>query len=99
MLIVAGTITTGPDHRSRFLDAVQPMVAATLKEPGCREYCFSPDPNDDGRVMLFELWDDHDALDEHFRSDHMASWQDVRATLTIESADIKKYTISEVASL
>lgn len=96
MLIVAGSITTEPDGRQVFLDAVQPMVAATHTEPGCREYVFSPDPDDDDRILLYELWDDQEALDGHFASEHMAAWQAVSATLPVRGADIKKYTISAV---
>jgi quinol monooxygenase YgiN len=96
MLIIAGAITTEPDGRGAFLDAVNPMVVATHLEPGCREYAFTPDPNDDNRIMLYELWDDQAALDGHFASEHMAAWQAVSKDLPVVGADIKKYTISDV---
>lgn len=96
MLIVAGTIITKDEGRDTFLTAVAAMVAATLTEPGCREYAFTPDPNDPNRILLYELWDDQEALDGHFASDHMAAWQEVSAGLPVAGADIKKYTISEV---
>lgn len=99
MLIVAGSITAEPGERATFLAAVQTMVAATLEEPGCREYTFSPDPNDDNRIMLYELWDDQEALNGHFASAHMAAWQQISSTLKVASADIKKYIISEVGTL
>lgn len=96
MLIVAGSITTEDDGREAFLTAVVPMVTATLAEPGCNEYVFSADPLEPNRILLFELWDDQDALDTHFTSDHMAQWQRDRESLRVTGADIKKYTISEV---
>jgi quinol monooxygenase YgiN len=99
MLIVAGTITTEPGGREPFLSAVQPMVSATLVEAGCHEYAFTPDPNDDKRVLLYELWDDQAALDAHFASDHMAAWQETRKGLAIASASIKKYLISSIEDL
>ena len=99
MLIVAGSIIAEPGEREAFLTAVQPMVTATLAEPGCREYAFSPDPNNDERIMLYELWDDQEALEAHFASAHMAEWQEIRGTLKLVSADIKKYIISEVGTL
>ena len=46
MLIVAGTFTIEADHRTEMLTAVRPMVAATLEEPGCQAYVFSPDVDD-----------------------------------------------------
>jgi quinol monooxygenase YgiN len=99
MLIVAGSFITEPGGREPFLTAVQSMVAATLEESGCREYAFTPDPNDDNRIMLYELWDDQEALDAHFASDHMAAWQASKNGLAITSAEVKRYIISSVESL
>jgi quinol monooxygenase YgiN len=96
MLIIAGSITTEDGGRDAFLAAVKPMVAATHTEPGCREYAFSPDPDDANRILLFELWDDQDALNAHFASDHMAEFQRASAALQVTGRDIKKYTISDV---
>ena len=75
------------------------MVAATLNETGCQEYVFSPDPNDDNRIMLYELWDDQAALDAHFASGHMAAWQATRKGLALVSSNINKYMIDSVAAL
>lgn len=96
MLIVAGSITTDDDGREAFLTAVAPMVAATHTEPGCREYAFTPDPNDANRILLFELWEDQAALDGHFASTHMAQWKADSTGLPVTGSDIKKYTISDV---
>lgn len=99
MLIVAGTFTTEPGGRDPFLTAVQPMVAATLEEPGCHEYAFSPDPNDDQRILLYELWDDQAALDAHFASDHMAAWQARAKGLAVTSRSVHKYVIDSIEAL
>lgn len=96
MLIIAGSITTEPGSRDEFLGAVAPMVEATLDEPGCIEYAFTPDPRDDDRILLYELWTGQDALDAHFDSEHMAAWQERSKTLMVLDANIKKYTISAV---
>jgi quinol monooxygenase YgiN len=96
MLIIAGSITTEDGGRDAFLTAVKPMVVATHTEPGCREYAFSPDPDNANRILLFELWDDQDALDLHFASAHMADFQRASASLAVAGMEIKKYTISDV---
>ncbi len=95
MLIIAGTITVDADHRAAMLEAVRPMVEATLNEPGCRQYVFSPDPDEPSTVRLFELWDDEEALAGHFASDHMAEWRARSAELPVTGRDIMKYTISD----
>ena len=96
MLIIAGTITTEDGSRDAFLAAVKPMVAATHTEPGCGAYVFSPDPDDANRLVLFERWDDQEALDAHFASDHMAAFQRAMADIPIAGMEIQKYTISDV---
>lgn len=99
MLIIAGSLTTEPGGRDAFFTAVKPMVDATLEEAGCREYAFSPDPNDDTRIMLYELWDDQAALDAHFASDHMAAFQAKLKDVKMAGRDIQKYLISSVEDL
>ncbi|MDH3681957.1 MAG: antibiotic biosynthesis monooxygenase [Acidimicrobiia bacterium] len=99
MLIIAGTISVDPDHRSRFLDEVAPMVAASRAEDGCQAYVFSADPTDTDLIRLYELWDSEDALAAHFASDHMAEWRERSAKLPVTARDIAKYTVSTVSPL
>ena len=99
MLIIAGTLTVDAEGRNEMLDAVKPMVEASLAEPGCRAYAFTPDPNDPGLVRLYELWDDEEALAGHAASDHMAAWRKRAADLPITGRDLKKFTISDVVPL
>lgn len=99
MLIIAGEFRMQPGTRDQFLDAVGPMVEATLTEPGCRAYAFTPDPNEDELIRLWELWDDEAALAGHFASPHMAAWIERSAALPVVSREINKYTVSDVAPL
>ena len=99
MLIIAGTLTVDAERRGEMLESVKSMVDATLAEPGCRAYAFTPDPNDAGLVRLYELWDDEEALAGHMASDHMAAWRKRAADLPITGRDIMKYTISDVERL
>jgi quinol monooxygenase YgiN len=99
MLIVAGEIHMQPGTRQQFIDAVGVLVAATLQEPGCRRYAFTPDPDDPDLVRLYELWDDEASLTGHFESAHIAEWRDVSATLPIVSSELFRYTVTDVAPL
>jgi quinol monooxygenase YgiN len=97
MLIIAGSITTEDEGaRDAFFTAVKPMVAATHTEPGCREYVFSPDPDNSTRIILFEMWDDQADLDAHFATAHMAEFQGRMAGIAVVGMEVKKYTISDV---
>jgi quinol monooxygenase YgiN len=95
MLIVAGEIRVQAGTRDQFITAVRPLVAATLLEEGCHTYAFTPDPDDDDLLRLYELWDDEPSLAAHLGSEHIAEWRAVSAVLPILSADIMKYTVTE----
>lgn len=99
MLIVAGHIATAPGHRDAFIDAIQQMIPPSLAEPGCREYVFTPDPNDETKVRVFEMWDDQDALDAHFASDHMKAWQADRGEIEVTGAEVNKYEVTDMGPL
>jgi quinol monooxygenase YgiN len=42
------------------------QMKTRLEEPGCRDYCFAPDPAVPTRIQVYELWDDSDSLAAHF---------------------------------
>lgn len=88
-----------PGTRAQFFEAVAPMVSATLHEPGCRAYAFTPDPDDEDLIRLWELWDDEEALAGHFASTHMAEWQERGRDLPVVGRDLAKYTVAEVEPL
>lgn len=98
MLIVAGTFTTAPGERDRVLELAQGVIAATRQEPGCQEYVFSPDVDDSDLIRLFELWDGQDQLDAHFRSPHIAEWQEASRGL-ITGRSIRIFTIADSREL
>ena len=99
MVIVAGSLRMQPGSRARFFEKVAPMVAATLEEPGCRVYAFTPDPDDPDLIRLYELWDHQEALEQHFASEHMAAWKERAASLPIMSSDIMCYTVTAARPL
>jgi quinol monooxygenase YgiN len=65
MVIVGGTFELDPSQREQFLACRVEMMRESRAEPGCLEYTFAADPLHPGRVILFERWDDQDALDAH----------------------------------
>ena len=99
MIIVAGTFRMQPGSRAQFFEKVGPIVAATLEEPGCHAYAFTPDPDDADLIRLYELWDDQEALDHHFASEHMATWWVLSAPLPIMSREIMSYTVTDARPL
>lgn len=98
-LIVAGEIRINPDHMAAAWAALEPMVAATRAEAGCLAYVFSEDHSEPGLLHLFERWTSKAALDEHFASDHMATYRAAMGDIDIRRRDIAIYDVSGTTQL
>lgn len=95
MLIVAGTIEIDPADVETLSEAASVMVAATLEEPGCRQYRFSVSVTEPSIVQVFEIWDSAEDLAAHFETAHMAEWRRALAEgVTIRGRDLHRYEVS-----
>ena len=68
MIIIAGTIDLAdPSKLDACMERAVPLQMATRQqEPGCLAYCFAPDPVVEGRIQVYELWEDQASLAAHF---------------------------------
>ena len=65
MLVVGGTFEVDPADRDAFIASRHDSMRTSRGEPGCLEYTFAADPIESGRVILFERWENQEALDAH----------------------------------
>lgn len=98
MIIIAGTIdfdTT--ENRDRAVEIGRPLQQASRDdEPGCLAYCFAPDPCEDTRIQVHELWADEPSLAAHFRHDNYFKMRDALGRCGIVGADNNKYRCDRV---
>jgi quinol monooxygenase YgiN len=99
MLIIAGTLDLPPENRAKLLEAAEPMMRASEAEDACHHYLMMPDPFDAGRVRIFELWENEDALAPHFASPHMAEFGAALGDLGITGSNLTKYEIASSGPL
>jgi quinol monooxygenase YgiN len=99
MLLIVGTIRLPAD----LLDAARPsmalMVEASRAEAGCLEYSYAEDILDRGLIHVKERWRDRVALEEHFKSAHLAAWRNNWPSLGIGERNLCLYEISESAPI
>ena len=81
-----------PDDRDRYLLAVRDVADQARAFPGCVDFAQSPDPNDPGRINVFERWESDEAL-EAFRSSGTDDGADIefepeRLGTTARTADL-----------
>ena len=99
MIIVAGTVAIKPGNRDQAASVALKMVAATKPEAGCIAYDFWSDLGDPDRFHVYEEWESQDALEDHFKTSHMAEFMEALPALSAGPPDIKRYEISSVAQL
>lgn len=81
MIALGGTVRIPAGRRAEALPAIEAMVRASRAEPGCRFYAMAFDVFDDHLLLIFEVFDDADALAAHRASAHMAAWREARARI------------------
>lgn len=71
MFVVTVNLTIDPQHVASFRETVLKHANNSLtKEPGCRRFDISFDPDDETRTFIYEQYDDRAAFDVHTASEH-----------------------------
>jgi quinol monooxygenase YgiN len=99
MLVIAGHIRIDPSKREAAIAAAVDVMEATRREKGCLAYTFSADLHDEGLMHIFEEWESQDALDAHFKSPHMATFQKAIPGLGLKEMKIRRYEVSSAGPL
>jgi quinol monooxygenase YgiN len=99
MLLIIGTVRVP----AGLLDAARPSMASMLEasraEAGCLEYSYAKDVLDPGLIHVKERWIDRAALDEHFKSTHIATWRETWPSLGIGERNLYLYEVGEPKSI
>ncbi|MCZ6710231.1 MAG: putative quinol monooxygenase [Gammaproteobacteria bacterium] len=96
MIIVHGSIPIRPDCRERALELARTMTEATQSELGCISYDFYVGLSDPNTLMLFQEWENMDALMGHFQTEHMDEF--LRELPLVVSGEIttRRYAVQSV---
>jgi quinol monooxygenase YgiN len=81
MIYVVATLHVHPEHRADFLENARTMIAATVKEPGCKSYDLHSSITEPNCFVFVERWATREDLEKHFGSAHMAEWRRVSTPL------------------
>ena len=70
-----------PAEREKFMAAIKENGAASVKEPGCREFNIQVLASDPNHVFLYEVYDNEAALQSHRQTDHFKKYQATTANM------------------
>ena len=77
MYVILVNFTVKPENIASFREAMLENAHASLtSEEGCRVFDVCWDPQDDAKVLLYEVYDDKAAFDLHHASAHFKSFQE-----------------------
>ena len=100
MIVIGGYIDFASESDiGDVLDAGRVMAAATLKEPGCIDYCFAVDITNATRIRVFEVWQDQAALDAHMKSAHMIAFMAALGAAKRTGASVSAYAAGDVRKI
>ena len=75
MYVIVVNFELHADHVAEFRAAMLANAKTSLAfEPGCRQFDVCWDPQDDRRVLLYEVYDDEGAFNHHLESKHFKSF-------------------------
>ena len=64
-LVLQVLIRIEPENVDSFMEKVRENAAAARREPGCKQFDVVVDPKDPTNVMLYEVYADEKAFEEH----------------------------------
>ena len=73
MIIIAGTIDFDPEKREGVLLEARDLIEETREQGGCHHYVWSPDVCVDGRLYVYEAWEDTPSLAAHLKGPYYKS--------------------------
>ena len=74
MFVLQVNIRIKPESVDAFMKKALDNAREARKEPGCRQFDVLVDPNDQARVMLYEVYDDDKAFEAHQQTPHFKKY-------------------------
>ncbi len=91
--IIAGWLDYGP-NRDKVLEHFTVVAAASRDEPGCLDYTVCADPENPGRVVVFEQWAAEEDLIEHFKTPHIAAFREAIKPYPRSGRNLHRYFVA-----
>ncbi|MDR3422921.1 MAG: putative quinol monooxygenase [Xanthobacteraceae bacterium] len=83
-----------PGKVDDFLAAVKENGAASVKEPGCREFDITVSQTDPNHVFILEVYDNEDALKAHVTTDHFKKYKAATAGTTTKRQEQRLWSVA-----
>ena len=96
MIVVNARMETMPATVAALKDAIITMQNASMQEDGCEDYTFSVELADPSALRITERWTSQEALQAHFRTPHMATFQTAMQAHPPKAVEAHFYEAAEI---
>jgi quinol monooxygenase YgiN len=98
-IVILGQFDIHAEDAPAAAELMRVMMNETVKEQGCRHYAYARDLETANRFQLSEWWEDDEALAEHFRADHMATYRAGMGKLRVQSRTVRRFDVTNAKDL
>lgn len=88
-LYLVATLQAIKGCETQLVDALQALVPLSRQEPGCIRYDLHVDRADTSVLIVYEIWRDQQALDEHASSAHFQRFLKAAEPLLSAPLDVR----------
>jgi quinol monooxygenase YgiN len=99
MIVVVGRVRTDADRRAELIRIGQAVAAASREEAGCIGYRLYEDTENSNEFVFVEEWDSDDALQQHFRTPHIAEFMGAIPAAIVAPPDVRFHEIASTRDL
>ena len=96
MIVVNAVVSSSEEDIAAMKEAIASMEAASRDEAGCLDYTFSTELNKPAVMRITEKWENIEALQAHFQTPHMQTFQAAMGERPPASLDVKFYQVEEI---
>lgn len=95
MIIVTATITGKPGKRDELIFRSKDVIKSTRLEQGNISYELLASTEDDNVLLMFEKWENKEALDAHMQTKHFKAFGSAIGDLMAKELEITIYSAEE----
>jgi quinol monooxygenase YgiN len=99
MIVVVGRVSTDPEKRGQLIEVAQKVARASREEAGCAGYRVYEDTEQPNEFVFVEEWDGEDALQEHFRTPHIAEFMQAILGTIVSPPEVKFHQVAATRDL
>ncbi|MEP6343749.1 MAG: putative quinol monooxygenase [Maricaulaceae bacterium] len=97
--IIYAEIDVQDEKRSALLEALFPLIEKIRAQTGCVNYDWNMDSSNEGRINVYEEWEDEAALTAHFAGDNFKAMGAKISEHGILGAKARKFSINQEGSV